>query len=298
MTPPVVGHSRRCPPRASPRPAPEPLLDDSVGRAGPLLPGARPHRSQGARRHHPHRPLRRFAHHRRPDHRRCPRHPASPLRRCRPRLHPARQALGLVPAHRRAGGGQGLADATRPAASKRATGCSDWAACLSSGPAATSRIRFDATRYTHFELWFLRQPGGGTVTLTRRRQRARQRRHCGRTKQPGFAAFETNEPAHTAGTARHAGPRAHLRRHRRARRAGCGLRQSRPQRRLRDRALAHVQPAALDRRTPAPPPGPGDRQLRHQRSRFRRVRGKAGTRRNCARPSAGCAPRFPKLPSW
>ncbi len=44
----------------------------------------------------PHRPLRRLPHHRRPHHRRRPRHPAGALRQRRPRLHPHRQALGLV----------------------------------------------------------------------------------------------------------------------------------------------------------------------------------------------------------
>src|SRR5437870_900848 len=34
------------------------------------------------------------------------------------------------------------------------------------GAAASSKFRFEGEGYTKFELWYLRQPGGGTVTVT------------------------------------------------------------------------------------------------------------------------------------
>ncbi len=62
------------------------------------------------------------------------------------------------------------------------------------GTAATSRIRF-TNGYTHFELWFLRQPDGGTVTLSADSSELGSVGTAGE-KQPGFAAFQTKEPAH------------------------------------------------------------------------------------------------------
>jgi lysophospholipase L1-like esterase len=60
---------------------------------------------------------------------------------------------------------------------------------------ATSRIQFTAAQ-SHFELWFLSEPDGGTVTLTADGVELGAVDTAGE-KGPGFAAFESKEPAHT-----------------------------------------------------------------------------------------------------
>ena len=97
-------------------------------RSRPFLRSPAAHRSQGARRGHAHRPLRRFAHHGRPDHRRYPHAAADPLRRRRPRLLSARKALGVVRPQRREHLELRMADRTRHRTPSSATDCTASAA--------------------------------------------------------------------------------------------------------------------------------------------------------------------------
>jgi lysophospholipase L1-like esterase len=60
---------------------------------------------------------------------------------------------------------------------------------------ATSRIQFTATQ-SHFELWFLREPDGGSIALTADGVELGTIDTAGE-KGPGFAAFQAKEPAHT-----------------------------------------------------------------------------------------------------
>lgn len=63
------------------------------------------------------------------------------------------------------------------------------------GTDATSRIQFD-TPQPRFELWFLREPGGGTISLT---ADGVELGRVDTSSDPGegFAAFEAREPAYT-----------------------------------------------------------------------------------------------------
>ena len=62
------------------------------------------------------------------------------------------------------------------------------------GTNATSRIQFDSGQ-SSFELWFLRQPNGGTVSLSADGVELGQVDTSGETG-PGFATLVTREPAH------------------------------------------------------------------------------------------------------
>src|SRR5205807_1379877 len=58
------------------------------------------------------------------------------------------------------------------------------------GTSAVTRVRFEKTTYDNFELWFLRQPGGGTVTLTADGAQIGAVDTAGEAKEAGFAAFD------------------------------------------------------------------------------------------------------------
>jgi lysophospholipase L1-like esterase len=58
------------------------------------------------------------------------------------------------------------------------------------GPSASTRIRFEKASYTSFELWFLRQPGGGTIKLTADGAQIGTVDTSGDATEPGFAAFD------------------------------------------------------------------------------------------------------------
>jgi lysophospholipase L1-like esterase len=62
---------------------------------------------------------------------------------------------------------------------------------------ASTRIRFESGAYTNFELWFLRQPNGGTLTLTADDVPIGTVDTSGPIKEPGFASFEAIAPAST-----------------------------------------------------------------------------------------------------
>jgi lysophospholipase L1-like esterase len=60
---------------------------------------------------------------------------------------------------------------------------------------ASSRILFRRAHYSEFEVWFLRQPGGGKFTVSTNRQILGDVDTSGDSKSPGFAAFRTELPA-------------------------------------------------------------------------------------------------------
>jgi lysophospholipase L1-like esterase len=60
---------------------------------------------------------------------------------------------------------------------------------------ATSRITLERAGYSHFELWFLRQPGGGAVTLHGDGAPLGEVDTAGDTPTAGFAAFDSPAPA-------------------------------------------------------------------------------------------------------
>jgi lysophospholipase L1-like esterase len=63
------------------------------------------------------------------------------------------------------------------------------------GTGAATRIHFERGAYTNFELWFLRQPGGGTVQMTAEDVPMGVVNTAGDAKEPGFAAFDAVAPA-------------------------------------------------------------------------------------------------------
>ena len=60
---------------------------------------------------------------------------------------------------------------------------------------ASSRILFRRARYSQFEVWFLRQPGGGRFTVSANSQLLGEVDTSGDSKSPGFAAFRAELPA-------------------------------------------------------------------------------------------------------
>jgi lysophospholipase L1-like esterase len=60
---------------------------------------------------------------------------------------------------------------------------------------ASSRIHFRRARYSQFEVWFLRQPGGGRFTVSANEQILGEVDTNGDSKSPGFAAFRAELPA-------------------------------------------------------------------------------------------------------
>lgn len=64
------------------------------------------------------------------------------------------------------------------------------------GPGAETKIDFGKAAYSRFEVWFLRQPGGGSLTLSSGGSVLGRIETAGGTKAPGFAAFES-APAST-----------------------------------------------------------------------------------------------------
>ena len=60
---------------------------------------------------------------------------------------------------------------------------------------ASSRILFRRSRYSQFEVWFLRQPGGGRFTVSANGQILGEVDTNGDSKSPGFAAFRAELPS-------------------------------------------------------------------------------------------------------
>jgi len=65
------------------------------------------------------------------------------------------------------------------------------------GTNASTRIRFEKSAYSNFELWFLRQPGGGSLKLTADGAQLGIVDTSGVTKEPGYAAFDAPAAAST-----------------------------------------------------------------------------------------------------
>jgi lysophospholipase L1-like esterase len=65
------------------------------------------------------------------------------------------------------------------------------------GMKASTRIRFESGAYTNFELWYERQPEGGTVALTADEVPIGTVDTSGQTREPGFASLEAPAPAST-----------------------------------------------------------------------------------------------------
>ncbi len=66
---------------------------------------------------------------------------------------------------------------------------------LTGGTSATSKIVFEKAGYTRFEVWFLRQPGGGAFTLSAGGAVLGRVETGGESKAADFAAFTTSEAA-------------------------------------------------------------------------------------------------------
>src|SRR5262249_49783765 len=65
------------------------------------------------------------------------------------------------------------------------------------GTAASTRNHYETAADSHFELWFLRQPGGGTVMLTADDVPIGSVDTSGNVVECGFAALESIAPAST-----------------------------------------------------------------------------------------------------
>ena len=63
------------------------------------------------------------------------------------------------------------------------------------GPNASTHIHFEHGAYTTFELWYLREPGGGTIALTADDLPIGTVDTSGGATEPGFAAFDALAPA-------------------------------------------------------------------------------------------------------
>jgi lysophospholipase L1-like esterase len=62
------------------------------------------------------------------------------------------------------------------------------------GTGASSKFGFQGEGYTKFELWYLQQPGGGTVSLSTGTAELGHVETAGEAGLPGFAVFESKEP--------------------------------------------------------------------------------------------------------
>jgi lysophospholipase L1-like esterase len=66
---------------------------------------------------------------------------------------------------------------------------------LTGGPSASGKIVFEKAGYTRFEVWFLRQPEGGSFTLSAGDAEIGSVDTAGSAKEADFAAFTVAEPA-------------------------------------------------------------------------------------------------------
>ena len=68
---------------------------------------------------------------------------------------------------------------------------------MTGGANASSKITYENGGYTRFELWFLRQPEGGSVVLTADGAPLGMVETAGETRTPDFAAFQSPSPVST-----------------------------------------------------------------------------------------------------
>ena len=202
---PLVRHLEPTPPAPAPtlkRGAPSALLDDASPALDHFYASLWRTEKKTARRRYPHCPLWRLAQYRGPCHRRHPLHPAEPLRRRRPRLRPHRQALGLVSARRSAAFRVRLGHQPRQFRRVARWTVRTRRRLVHRRGRASSQIVYSSAGHTHFEVWYLKQPGGGSLSVTGRRRNSRRGRYRADDESSRRRRFEASAGVRTSGTER------------------------------------------------------------------------------------------------
>jgi lysophospholipase L1-like esterase len=77
---------------------------------------------------------------------------------------------------------------------------------FTSGSGARTRVVYSAGSHTRFEVWFLKQPGGGTLEVSADGQTLGNAETAAEAKEPGFATFTTESGARTVEIRAEGGP--------------------------------------------------------------------------------------------